>query len=63
MQYCQANGLPPLTVLVVNEGRGAPGSGLTTVPVQNVDQEGEKVYVYRWFELKPVETEDLEPYK
>ncbi len=28
MLYCQANSLPPLTVLVVNQETGKPGAGL-----------------------------------
>src|ERR1700730_1835759 len=32
MGWCYENGLEPLTVLVVNDDTGVPGTGLTTVP-------------------------------
>ena len=61
MQYCQANSLPYLTVLMVSTTTGdAPGASLITVAPENRDQELEKVYGYKWFELKPLETHDLQ---
>jgi hypothetical protein len=63
MGYCRANDLPSLTVLVVYKKMGQPGSGLTTVPVANINLEREKVYEYKWFRLPPVEVKDLEPYE
>lgn len=49
MNWCDANGLPPLTVLVVNTSTGLPGAGLTTL--ENVNADREKVFDYDWFGL------------
>ena len=51
MKYCKLNGLPPLTVLVVEKYLGVPGAGLTTV--QNADLGREQVYEYNWFNVYP----------
>src|SRR5947209_6743786 len=37
MRYCECNGLPPLTVLVVNQETGRPGAGLSTLEELNRD--------------------------
>ena len=58
MYYCQQQGLPALTVLVVNKDTGRPGEGLTTL--ESVNLEREKVFAYRWFQREPPETGDFE---
>jgi len=46
MFFCRASGLPPLTVLVVNQETGRPGDGLTGV--EDVDRARERVFQYDW---------------
>ena len=58
MYYCQKNQLPPLTVLVVNQETGLPGTGLKTL--ENVNLDREKVFGYDWFQMEPPETGDFE---
>lgn len=60
MSYCAANGLPPITCLVVNQTTGLPGAGLTTVA--NLPTDREAVYVQNWYSLQPVQIADFEPY-
>jgi hypothetical protein len=54
--YCQQNGLPPLTVLVVNQETGLPGEGLIGADL-NADRE--KVFSYKWFGVFPPTPEEL----
>lgn len=58
MWYCQDKKLPPLTVLVVNQGTGLPGEGLTTL--ENVNEDRERVFTYDWFSIEPPETKEFE---
>lgn len=51
MWLCEDNGWPPLTVLVVNQGTGLPGEGLTTI--ENVNTDREQVFNFDWFGLVP----------
>jgi hypothetical protein len=44
--YCQDNGLPPLTAIVVGKGRGTPGEDIPVDPA-TFDRERERVYGYR----------------
>jgi len=56
MNYCEKNGYPPLTVMVVNKETGLPGEGLTTV--DNVNQDREAVYCFDWFSVEwPTESD------
>ena len=57
MEYCRANGLPPLTVLVVNKGTGQPGSGLTTIKELHSDRE--RVFAHQWLRLRPPQVGEL----
>ncbi|MCY4416090.1 MAG: hypothetical protein OXE87_07255 [Chloroflexi bacterium] len=59
MLYCQANSLPPLTVLVVNQETGKPGAGLAGA-LQDADQERERVFNYRWFHIFPPTPQDFD---
>jgi hypothetical protein len=56
MRLCEKMGIPPLTVLVVNQ-HGKPSDGLITS--QDFDQDRENVYAYPWHRLPPVATQDL----
>lgn len=49
MNWCAANDVPPLTILVVNSKTGLPGEGLTTPADLNADRE--KVFDYDWYDL------------
>ena len=57
MRYCDRNGYPPLTVLVVNQETGLPGGGLTTLEEANADRE--RVYRFDWFAIRPPESNDF----
>ncbi|RJP68895.1 MAG: hypothetical protein C4532_11915 [Candidatus Abyssobacteria bacterium SURF_17] len=57
MYYCQHNGLPPLTVLVVNEDTGLPGEGLLEADL-NADRE--LVFRFNWYSIVPPTPEELE---
>jgi putative restriction endonuclease len=58
MHYCEDQGLPPLTVLVVSKESGKPGEGLTTV--QTLDKGREKVFNYNWYGRVPMKTSSFE---
>ena len=60
MRYCADNGLPPLTVLVVNKETGLPGEGLTTLEEINKDREA--VFNHDWYGMYPVQIVDLARY-
>ena len=57
MRYCQANGLPPLTVLVVGKDSGSPSEGLTTT--NNADRDRERVFRHQWYSMEPMSTDAL----
>jgi len=58
MNYCNAEHLPPLTCLVVNQEKGLPGSGLSTVG--NLPTDREAVYQTNWYALVPVQVAEFE---
>ncbi|MGA8148735.1 MAG: hypothetical protein WB870_14380 [Gallionellaceae bacterium] len=58
MRYCKDKGIPPLTVLVVNQDTGLPGDGLTTLNEVNKDREA--VFNHDWFGMNPVQIVDFE---
>lgn len=58
MTWCDQNGLPPLTSLVVGAARGKPGKGLTT-PI-DLDAEREQVYGLDWYDIVPPTPDELE---
>jgi putative restriction endonuclease len=57
MYYCLQNGLPPLTVLVVNQETGLPGEGLIEA---NLNADRERVFRFNWFGIVPPTPEELE---
>ncbi len=61
MTYCDRNGLPPLTILVVNDETGSPGTGLTTFEDENADRR--KVFKFSWYDLIPPTIEELATYR
>ena len=54
--YCNQNGLPGLTTIVVNEEGGVPGEG---IPVSGIESVRMKVYKYKWYKLVPPSPEQL----
>ena len=58
MYYCQAHGLPPLTVLAVNRQTGRPGGGLDLAHDQ-FDRSREMVFRFPWYEIVPPTPEEL----
>lgn len=59
--WCEVNGLPPLTVIVVNKETGKPGSGMILI---DSDIAREEVFNYAWYSLVPPTVEELkEAYK
>jgi len=58
MWYCDDRGLPPLTVLVVNQQTGQPSEGLTTS--ENFDEDRERVFKHDWFSIEPPGTHEFE---
>lgn len=60
MDYCAANDLPPLTVLVVNKTSGQPGKGLKTTKDLHADRE--RVFNHKWHESRPPQVAEFEGY-
>jgi hypothetical protein len=58
MKYCHSQGLPPLTVLVVNKDTGLPGSGLRTL--EDLARDREDVFSEDWYGQLPPTAEALE---
>lgn len=56
MHHCLQNGLPPLTVLVVNQDTGLPGEGLIDADY-NADREA--VFGFGWFGVIPPTPDEL----
>lgn len=55
--YCNANGLPPLTCLVVNKETGLPGIG---IPVSaDLNMLREEVYQFDWYSIFPPTEEEM----
>jgi hypothetical protein len=59
MRWCDRNGLPALTAIVVNKTTGLPGEGLQTVGDNKFAAEQQKVFQYDWFAILPPEVSEL----
>jgi len=46
--YCQVNGLPPLTILVVQQDSGLPGSGFTAASASELASAQARVFAFDW---------------
>ena len=57
MHFCIQNGLPSLTILVVNANTGSPGEGLKLEGAEN--SEREKVFKHKWFDIQVPSEEDF----
>ena len=51
MRYCRINELPSLTIIVVNQETGQPGTGLSAIDDHN--RAREEVFNYDWFGIFP----------
>jgi len=57
--YCLINELPPLTVLVVRDSDGMPGSGFVAAEPSAVPEAQTRVFRHHWTSMQPPKTEDL----
>lgn len=57
MYWCDARGLPPLTILIVQKSSGKPGVGLETV--KDLDADREAVFQFDWIGRVPPTEEEL----
>ncbi len=60
MFWCEDEGLPPLTALVVNQDTGSPGAGLTATTAEGLNKKREEVFNYDWYALIPPTPEQLD---
>ncbi len=57
--YCDSEGLPLLTAIVVGKTRGAPGEAIP-IDLKQIDSERERVYAeVDWFNIYPPTAEEL----
>lgn len=56
--YCNEQGLPPLTSIVVGKGRGTPGQDIP-LDMASLDGARERVYAYDWYDEYPPTEEEL----
>jgi hypothetical protein len=59
--WCQANGLPALTLLVVETVTGKPAPGVDATREGDVAAEQDKVREYDWFAIFPPSVAELTP--
>jgi hypothetical protein len=59
--WCQANGLPALTLLVVETATGRPPPGVQTAYKGNAAAEQDRVREYDWFAIFPPSVAELTP--
>lgn len=50
--FCMENGLPPLTILILNKETQLPGGGFIAYDIENSQDGINKVYKYNWEKLK-----------
>jgi hypothetical protein len=55
--WCEEDGHPPITALVVNKTTGAPGVGFRGG--RHIDQIREEVFQYDWHDIVPPTIEEL----
>ena len=59
MRWCENQGLPPLTVLVVNKTSGRPERGLTTIDPEEFAEAQQRVFALDWFAVLPPTIDEL----
>jgi|SRR6266511_4625313 len=57
--YCLVNKFPPLTILVVQEGTGIPGSGFTAASANEFSKKQLEVFAFDWLDHGAPTPEDL----
>jgi len=57
--YCLIKGLPALTILVVQEHTGAPGTGFTAASAEDLAKTQLQVFEFDWLEHGAPSAEDL----
>lgn len=55
--YCEREGLPPITALVVRKGEGTPSTGYHEG--ESVDAERERVFAHEWYKRAPLTEAEL----
>jgi hypothetical protein len=58
MNYCDREGLPPLTIIVVNRF-GIPGAGFTAAEPDTYHRRREEVFAHPWFRQVPPTVQEL----
>lgn len=58
--YCLIEGLPPLTILVVQQDTGLPGSGFTGAKAEEFAKDQMRVFSFDWIEHGNPQAEKLE---
>ena len=58
--YCLVNGLHPLTILVVQQDSGLPGSGFTGATAEDFAKSQAEVFTFDWLEHGNPQPEKLE---
>lgn len=56
--YCNDNGFPALTSIVVGKKRGTPGADIP-MDLERRDTERERVYAEDWYDIYPPSAEEL----
>jgi hypothetical protein len=60
MRWCDREGLPALTSIVVEKDTGLPSTGLSTVPNDNFPAEQQRVFSFDWYSILPPTLEELD---
>lgn len=58
--YCILEGLPPLTILIVQQETGLPGSGFTGAKAEEYAKDQMKVFGFDWIDFGTPQPEKLE---
>lgn len=57
--FCNENGLPPLTAIVVNSTSGLPGEHIPVDDLAKLNEKREEVYRHDWYDVYPPSEDDL----
>jgi hypothetical protein len=60
MNWCDREGLPALTSIVVEKATGLPSTGLSTVAHNAFAAEQQRVFSYPWHSIFPPTPEELD---
>jgi hypothetical protein len=59
MHWCDREGLPALTAIVIEKATGLPSTGLTTVQQGDFSAEQQRVFAFDWYSIFPPTLQDL----